>query len=113
MFDGFYQSLMAFYMPYLLYSDANFQRPDGLGIDDRPRMGVVIGTCAVLASNLYILLNTYRWDWLTVLINCFSNLLIYFFGPVLPRCLRGLQCSDLLDCATCDRDRVSPPTFRG
>lgn len=82
MFDGFYQSLMAFYMPYLLYSDANFQRPDGLGIDDRPRMGVVIGTCAVLASNLYILLNTYRWDWLTVVINAFSNLLIFFWTGV-------------------------------
>lgn len=69
-------------MPYLLYSVANFQNPNGLGIDDRERIGVLVGTCAVLASNTYILLNTYRWDWLTVLINVLSSLLIFFWTGV-------------------------------
>lgn len=82
MFDGFYQSLMCFFMPYLLYSVANFQNPNGLGIDDRYRIGVLVSTCAVVTSNTYILLNTYRWDWLTVLINVVSSLLIFFWTGV-------------------------------
>jgi phospholipid-translocating ATPase len=91
MFDGFYQSLMCFFMPYLLFSVANFQTSTGLGIDDRPRIGVLVGTCAVLASNLYILLNTYRWDWLTVLINAFSNLLIFFWTGVYSSTIASAQ----------------------
>jgi phospholipid-translocating ATPase len=82
MFDGFYQSLMCFFMPYMLYAPGNFQRPDGLGIDDRSRMGILIASAAVISSNIYILLNTYRWDWLTVLINAISSLLIFFWTGV-------------------------------
>jgi phospholipid-translocating ATPase len=82
MSDGFYQSLMCFFLPYLLYSPGNFQRSDGLGIDDRPRVGVLVASAAVIASNTYILLNTYRWDWLTVLINALSSLLIFFWTGI-------------------------------
>lgn len=82
MLDGMYQSLMCFFMPYCLYSPGRFNHMSGLDINDRVRMGVLVGTAAVFASNAYILMNTYRWDWLTVLINCISSLLIFFWTGI-------------------------------
>ncbi|EED19378.1 phospholipid-translocating P-type ATPase domain-containing protein [Talaromyces stipitatus ATCC 10500] len=82
MFDGFYQSLMCFFMPYMLYAPANFQRGDGLVLDDRQQFGILVASAAVIASNTYVLMNTYRWDWLTVLINVISSLLLYFWTGI-------------------------------
>ncbi|RDW72647.1 Phospholipid-transporting ATPase [Aspergillus mulundensis] len=82
MADGFYQSVICYYMPYLLYEPANFVTENGLDVSDRNRMGVLVASCAVIASNTYILMNTYRWDWLTVLINAISCLLIFFWTGV-------------------------------
>ncbi|QKX57021.1 uncharacterized protein TRUGW13939_04129 [Talaromyces rugulosus] len=82
MFDGLYQSLMSFFMPYLLYAPATFQRPDGLNMDDRQQFGILVAAAAVVSSNTYILMNTYRWDWLTVLINAVSSLLLFFWTGV-------------------------------
>lgn len=82
MLDGFYQSIICFFMPYELYSAANFQTENGLSIDDRYRMGVLVATCAVVASNTYVMMNMYRWDWLTTLINAISSLLIFFWTGI-------------------------------
>lgn len=82
MFDGLYQSAICFFMPYLLYSPARFANKNGLTISDRTRMGVLVATSAVVASNTYVLLNTYRWDWLTVLINIISSLLIFLWTGI-------------------------------
>ena len=61
---------------------ATFQRPDGLSLDDRQQFGILVASAAVIASNTYVLMNTYRWDWLTVLINAISSLLLYFWTGV-------------------------------
>ncbi|PGH11386.1 hypothetical protein AJ79_04887 [Helicocarpus griseus UAMH5409] len=82
MLDGFYQSVICFFMTYLLYSPANGVTGNGLDLGDRVRMGVFVACAAVIASNTYILLNTYRWDWLTVLINAISTLLFFFWTGV-------------------------------
>jgi phospholipid-translocating ATPase len=82
MTDGLYQSVICFFMPYMLYKPANFATESGRDISDRTRMGVLIATCAVLASNTYIMMNTYRWDWFTGLINVISSLLIFFWTGV-------------------------------
>ncbi|KAL4912226.1 hypothetical protein BDW62DRAFT_195155 [Aspergillus aurantiobrunneus] len=82
MLDGFYQSVICFYMPYQLYEPANFVHATGKDVSDRNRMGILVASCAVIASNTYILMNTYRWDWLTVLINAISCLLIFFWTGV-------------------------------
>ncbi|KAI1979803.1 phospholipid transporting ATPase [Ophidiomyces ophidiicola] len=82
MLDGFYQSVVCFFMTYMLYSPAQNVSENGLDISDRMRIGIFVGCCAVVSSNLYILLNTYRWDWLTVLINVISSLLIWFWTGV-------------------------------
>lgn len=82
MFDGLYQSLICYFLPYLLYKPANFASSNGLNINDRTRMGILVASAAVIASNTYIVLNTYRWDWLTVLINVISSLLIFIWTGV-------------------------------
>ncbi|KIW09243.1 hypothetical protein, variant 1 [Verruconis gallopava] len=82
MVDGVYQSLMVFFMGYLLFSPANFLTENGLDVSDTSRMGVFIATAAVVTVNLYVLNNTYRWDWLTLLIVTISILLIWFWTGV-------------------------------
>lgn len=69
-------------MPYMLFQTANFATAEGRDISDRSRMGVLVASCAVLASNIYIMMNTYRWDWFTCLINAISSLLIFFWTGV-------------------------------
>ncbi|KAB8294775.1 hypothetical protein EYC80_006737 [Monilinia laxa] len=54
----------------------------GQMIDDRERFGVYIAPAAVVAINLYILINTYRWDWLMVLLVTISILLVWFWTGV-------------------------------
>ena len=82
MADGCYQSIVTFFMVYLLFSPATFNTENGLGIDDTKRMGVFVATIAVLVANLYILFNTYRWDWLMLLIVAISTLLTWFWTGV-------------------------------
>jgi len=82
MFDGIYQSLICFYMAYLLFIPATFVTSNGLGVADRERMGVFVACATVVVPNTYILLNTYRWDWLMLLLVTVSILLIWFWTGV-------------------------------
>lgn len=82
MFDGVYQSLISFFMGYLLFARATFVTSNGLGVDDRPRMGVHIACAIVVVVNIYVLMNVYRWDWLMVLLVWISILLIWFWTGV-------------------------------
>ncbi|KAL2871567.1 uncharacterized protein BJX67DRAFT_342623 [Aspergillus lucknowensis] len=91
MLDGFYQSVICFYLPYQLYEPANFVHASGKDVSDRNRMGILVATCAVIASNTYIIMNTYRWDWLTVLINVISSLLIFFWTGVYSSVITSAQ----------------------
>ena len=82
MLDGLYQSVMCFFMAYLLFRTNSFVTGNGLGVDDRERFGIYIGPAAVISINLYILLNTYRWDWLMTLLVAISILLVWFWTGV-------------------------------
>src|SRR5947207_7911527 len=42
MLDGIYQSLICFYMTYLLFAPAEFVTENGLNVEDRVRMGVYV-----------------------------------------------------------------------
>jgi len=53
-----------------------------LNIDDRERFGVYIAPAAIMVINTYILLNTYRWDWLMLLLVIVSSLLVWFWTGV-------------------------------
>ncbi|KAL6917836.1 hypothetical protein ACHAPO_000355 [Fusarium lateritium] len=82
MIDGVYQSIMVFFIPYLLFMPGTFLTMNGLGLEDRLRFGAYVAHPAVITINMYILINTYRWDWLMVLIVVISDLSIFFWTGV-------------------------------
>jgi phospholipid-translocating ATPase len=82
MVDGIYQSVICFFMAYCLFFPANAVTDNGLSIDDRERFGAYVAPAAVIAINTYILLNTYRWDWLMILLVVVSILLVWFWTGV-------------------------------
>lgn len=82
MLDGIYQSLICFFMAYLLFIPAESVTSNGLDLADRERMGVYVACATVVVGNAYILLNTYRWDWLMLLLVVVSILLIWFWTGV-------------------------------
>ncbi|KAK0901307.1 phospholipid transporting ATPase [Friedmanniomyces endolithicus] len=79
MADGLYQSLICYFFTYLIFRPANFNTESGHVISDYKRMGVFIGNPVVVVVNIYILLNTYRWDWFMCLITGISILLIFLW----------------------------------
>lgn len=81
MLDGLYQSVISFYFPYLLFY-VGFQNPQGLSVDHRFWMGVVAACISVTACNIYVVLQQYRWDWLSILIDVISILLVFFWTGV-------------------------------
>ena len=82
MLDGVYQAVMCFFIPYLTVIGAVFVTENGLSVEDRLRLGVYIMHPAVLTINLYILINTYRWDWIMLLSVILSDLFIFFWTGV-------------------------------
>ncbi len=82
MIDGIYQSVMVFWIPYLLFESSGFITANGLNIEDRVRFGCYIAHPAVITINLYILINTYRWDWIMLLVIGLSDVFIFFWTGV-------------------------------
>lgn len=82
MADGLYQSVICYFMAWLLFRTAVSLTSNGLNVDDRELFGVYIAPATVVAINAYILLNTYRWDWLMVLLVVISILLVWFWTGV-------------------------------
>lgn len=82
MFDGLYQSVICFYMAYLAFRPGNFVTTNGLNIEDRVRFGGYIAPSTVIVINTYILLNSYRWDWLMIVLVVVSSLLVFFWTGV-------------------------------
>ncbi|KAK6462940.1 phospholipid transporting ATPase [Scheffersomyces coipomensis] len=74
--DATYQSIISFFFPYLMYYQG-FPSSNGLPIDHRYWIGIVVTCIACISCNLYILLHQYRWDWLSSLIIAISILVIY------------------------------------
>lgn len=81
MFDGLYQSVVSFFFPYLMYY-YSFQNHEGLAVDHRFWVGVLICSISVTSCNIYVLLQQFRWDWLSLLINALSTLLVFFWTGV-------------------------------
>ena len=91
MLDGIYQSVICFFMPYLLFASANFVTSSGRNINDNKRIGVYVACTVIAVVNTYILLNTYRWDWLMLLLVAISILLIFFWTGVYTAFASSLQ----------------------
>lgn len=81
MLDGVYQSVIAIFFPYLIYYKG-FLNMQGLPADHRFWMGVVCCIVCVSACNIYILLQQYRWDWLSLVIYALLILVVFFWTGV-------------------------------
>lgn len=82
MIDGLYQSVICFYFTYLQFQVANFETESGRNVNDYKRLGVYIVNPTVVVVNVYILINTYRWDWFMCLITGISIILVFFWTGV-------------------------------
>jgi phospholipid-translocating ATPase len=83
MVDGVYQSIMCFFIPYLAFTNGSgFVTSNGLDVTDRYRLGAYIAHPTVITINLYVLINTYRWDWLMLLVVVLSDLFVLFWTGV-------------------------------
>ena len=80
--DGIYQSVIVFFMAWLLFQPAVNVASNGLDVNDNRRIGVYVANATIVVVNVYILMNTYRWDWLMVTLVSFSALLIFFWTGV-------------------------------
>lgn len=81
MFDGVYQSVIAYFFVYLSFY-TGFANHVGLVVDHRFWQGIVCTMICVTACNLYVLLQQYRWDWLSLIIYALSILVVFFWSGV-------------------------------
>ncbi len=82
MIDGIYQSVISFYFPYLLFYKGNFTSKNGLPLDHRYWIGVMVCSISVISCNVYVLSHQKCWDWLSIIIFWFSNLLLFFWTGI-------------------------------
>lgn len=82
MLDGLYQSVIVFFIPYLLFRPAKAVTDSGLDISDRLRFGLYIAHPVIFAINGYILMNTYQWDWILLIVTAISNLFIFIYTGI-------------------------------
>lgn len=82
MIDGIYQSVICFFMTYLLFHTGGFASSSGHDLNSRELMGVYVGCSAILVVNTYVLMNQYRWDWLFVLVTVTSILMIWLWTAI-------------------------------
>lgn len=82
MADGIYQSAVAFFFLFEIFAPATFATSSGLDLAEYRRMGIYAATAAVCAANIYVLYNTYRWDWLFLLIVVISTLFVWLWTGV-------------------------------
>lgn len=127
MIDAAYQSVICFFMPYLLFRPAQFVTHQGQTVGDFREFGVYVANAAVIVVNTYVLMNTYRWDWFMVLITSISILLIFFWTGVYSSFTAGFTfygaakncygqlsfwCLTLLTCIICLTPRFAIKSFQ-
>lgn len=82
MIDGIYQSVICFFMAYLVFYTGTFVSPTGRDLGGREQMGVFVACSAIVVVNTYVLINQFRWDWLFILIITISTLLVFLWTAI-------------------------------
>ncbi|SCV04284.1 LAMI_0H14884g1_1 [Lachancea mirantina] len=77
MLDGIYQSVISFFFPYLVYQKTGLVTQNGLGLDHRYWVGIMVASVAAISCNLYVLIHQYRWDWFSGLFIALSCIVVY------------------------------------
>lgn len=74
--DGIYQSVVSFFFPYLVFYNS-FQTMNGLMVDHRFFIGVLVTFISCIAANLYVWMHQYRWDYLSFCSILFATLCLF------------------------------------
>ncbi|KAK4248853.1 hypothetical protein C7999DRAFT_30692 [Corynascus novoguineensis] len=82
MIDGIYQSVISYFVPYIFVVLTTSPSWNGLDVAERMRLGAYIAHPAVFTINSYIMINTYRWDWLMIVVVVISDVFIFFWTGV-------------------------------
>ncbi|ODV89990.1 hypothetical protein CANCADRAFT_26222 [Tortispora caseinolytica NRRL Y-17796] len=83
MIDGLYQSAVCFFFMYGLFQGSlGIVTQSGYAIDTAYFLGVYVATGAIIACDVYVLLNQYRWDGITLGLQAFSILILFFWTGV-------------------------------
>jgi len=77
MIDGIYQSVICYFLPFLLYYKATFLSFNGLTLDHRYLMGALVSSISIISCDTYVLAHQKRWDWLSVLITSLSIIIVF------------------------------------
>lgn len=79
MIDGFYQSAISFFFPWLIFRTGGIANHNGLSISTIFSVGTFAVHISIIACNLYILLKQRRWDPITLSLNFLSDLLLFIW----------------------------------
>ncbi|KAG4303175.1 hypothetical protein PCK1_000513 [Pneumocystis canis] len=77
--NGFYQSIVCFYLPYFLFHRGTFVTLSGINLNGIEDIGVFIAAPVIMVVNISILMDQQHWDWLFMLIWVFSILLFWLW----------------------------------
>lgn len=80
--NGFYQSLICFYLPYFLFYKGTFVTLTGINLNGIEDIGVFIAAPAIMVVNISILMNQQQWDWLFMLIWIMSASLFWLWTGI-------------------------------
>jgi phospholipid-translocating ATPase len=82
MFDGLYQSVILFFIPYLVYGEGETWNSSGKDTDGLYDFGTTIAAAGVFAANMYVGINTRYWTFITWLVTVVSILLVFIWIPI-------------------------------
>lgn len=91
MFEGLYQSFVAFFFPYFVYCQGRFEDANGRVVHQRYWMGLACCSIAVCLCNIFVLTNQYRWDWISLVVAFVSSVLPFWWSGVYTTALPGRE----------------------
>ncbi|WRT67856.1 uncharacterized protein IL334_004830 [Kwoniella shivajii] len=82
MFDGVYQSLVIFFIPYFAYGGGETWSSSGRDTNCLHDIGSTIAVAGVLAANSYVGINSRYWTVVTWIVIILSTLLVFIWIPI-------------------------------
>ncbi|KAG8948486.1 hypothetical protein FRC04_009694 [Tulasnella sp. 424] len=74
MLDGFYQSAVVYFFPYLVWYPGNAVSWNGKTIESLADFGTTVSVAAIVCANIFVGLNTSYWTWIMWFVTIGSSL---------------------------------------
>ncbi|CAE6474741.1 unnamed protein product [Rhizoctonia solani] len=82
MFDGLYQSVVVYFIPYFVWTNPPTLSWTGKGIDSLADFGTTVSVAAIISANLYVGINTRYWTVLTWIVTIGSSAVLIIWIAV-------------------------------